>query len=213
MSRPKTKLLLTISLLALATAASAQQNGMYGGVSLGQAKINADATVLGNGLTAAGGIGGISSTIDSKDTGFKLRLGYQLSDHLAVEGGYVDFGKAKYSSTYTLPGAGSASGQTEASGVNFDVLGRLPVNRDFSVFGKAGVLLAHVETNVSSADGSASVSNKANTLRPGLGGGVDYALNKTVGLRAEWERYFKVGNDSTGKSDVDLLSLGLNYRF
>ena len=48
MNHPKTKLLLTISLLALASAASAQQNGYYGGVSLGQAKINADASVLDN---------------------------------------------------------------------------------------------------------------------------------------------------------------------
>lgn len=213
MNRPKTTLLLTISLLTLATAASAQQSGYYGGVSLGQAKTNANASVFENGLTAAGGVGGISSAIDSKDTGFKLRLGYQLSDSLAFEGGYVDFGKAKYSGTYTFPGAGSASGKMEAGGVNFDVLGRLPLNRDFAVFGKAGVLLSRVETNVSSADGSASVSNKATTLKPGLGVGVDYALSKTVGLRTEWERYFKVGNDSTGKSDVDLLSVGLNYRF
>ncbi|HUW37797.1 MAG TPA: outer membrane beta-barrel protein [Rhodocyclaceae bacterium] len=212
MNHPKTKLIVTISLLALASAASAQQDGFYGGISLGQANLHADASALDSGLSGAG-IGGVSSSIDSKDTGFKLRLGYQLSDRIALEGGYIDFGKAKYSGAYTLPGAGSVSGQREASGVNFDVLGRLPLDNGFSVFGKAGVLLAHVESKASTADGSASFSNSANTLRPGLGGGVDYALAKNVDLRAEWERYFKVGNASTGKSNADLLSAGLNYRF
>jgi len=212
MKHPKTKLILTISLLAAATAASAQQNGFYGGISLGQAKINADASAFTNGLTGAG-IGGIGSSIDNKDTGFKLRLGDQLTNNIALEGGYIDFGKAKYSGAYSLPGTGSASGQREVYGLNFDVLGSLPLNNGFSVFGKAGVLLSRVKTSAATADGSASFSNSATTLRPGLGGGVDYALSKNVDLRAEWERYFKVGNDSTGKSDADLLSAGLNYRF
>ncbi|OIQ91397.1 outer membrane protein P5 precursor [mine drainage metagenome] len=213
MNHPKTKLIVTLSLFALAGAASAQQNGFYGGISLGQANLNADAGTLDNGLNAAGGIGGISSSIDSKDTGFKLRLGDQLSQNLALEGGYIDFGKAKYSGAYSLPGAGSASGQRQVYGFNFDVLGSVPLDNGFSVFGKAGVLLSRVKTSAATADGSASFSNSATTLRPGLGGGVDYALSKNVDLRAEWERYFKVGNDSTGKNNADLLSAGLNYRF
>ena len=216
MNRSKARLLLTVSLLALAGTASAQQSGrtdFYGGVSLGQAKFNANTGGIDSGLATAGGIGGISSAIDGRNTGFKLRLGYRLSDRLALEGGYVDFGKANYSASYTVPGAGNASGRMEAEGVNFDVLGRIPLNRGFAVFGKAGVLLSRVETNVSSADGSASVSSRATTLRPGLGGGIDYTLSRNVSLRTEWERYFKVGNDSTGKSDVDLLSAGLDYRF
>ena len=213
MNRPKTKLLLTLSLLALAGAASAQQSGYYGGISLGQAKFKADAGGIENGLAASAGIGGFSGAIDNRDTGYKLRLGYRLNDSIAFEGGYVNFGKANYSGAYSLPGAGSATGKMEAAGVNFDVLGRLPLNRDFSVFGKAGVLLARVKTSAISADGSASLGTTATKLSPGLGGGIDYALSKTVGVRAEWERYLKVGNDSTGKGDVDLLSVGLNYRF
>lgn len=207
------KLILTTSLLALATAASAQQGGYYGGISLGQAKINADAGAFDRGLTTTSGIGGIASSIDNKDTGFKIRLGDQLTDNIAVEGGYVDFGKAKYSASYTLPGAGSASGHREVSGLNFDVLGRLPLQSGFSVFGKAGVLLSRVETSVAAADGSASLTQRATTLRPGLGGGMDYALSRNVDLRAEWERYFRVGNDSTGKNNADLLSVGMNYRY
>ena len=213
MNNSKNKMLLSLTLLTITTVASAQQSSLYGGVSVGQSNFKADASAIETGLSSTGSISGISGAIDSKNTGFKLRLGYQLSDYVAVEGGYIDFGKAKYSGSYTLPGAGSVSGRTEAGGVNVDVLGKLPINREFAVFGKAGILLARTETNASSADGSASVSSHATTLRPGLGGGVDYALSSNVGLRTEWERYFKVGNNDTGKGDVDLLSVGLNYRY
>jgi len=213
MNGPKTKLLLTISLLAFAGVASAQQSGFYGGISLGQAKANSSTGAFDNALTASGSISGLSSTLDNKDEGFKLRLGYQLSEIMAVEGGYVDFGKAKYSGTYTVPGAGSANGQMETRGVNFDLLRRLPINRDFSVFAKGGLLLSREESKVSSADGTVATSNTATTLRPGLGLGAEYALSKSVGLRAEWERYYNVGNSSTGKGDVDLLSAGVNLRF
>ena len=89
----------------------------------------------------------------------------------------------------------------------------MPINQDFSLFGKGGLLLSREETVVSSADGTVAASNAANTLRPGLGLGAEYALSKKVGLRAELERYYNVGISSTGKTDADLLSAGLDMRF
>jgi len=47
-----------------------------------------------------------------------------------------------------------------------------------------------------------------------LGLGAQYNLSKSVGLRAEWERYFDVGDaDSTGEMDVDLISAGVVFKF
>jgi OOP family OmpA-OmpF porin len=45
----------------------------------------------------------------------------------------------------------------------------------------------------------------------GLGG--RYDITKAIGARAEWQRYRKVGGDSTGKDDIDVFSVGLLFSF
>jgi opacity protein-like surface antigen len=46
-----------------------------------------------------------------------------------------------------------------------------------------------------------------------VGLGAQYNLSKSVGLRAEWERYFEVGDNTTGEMDIDLISVGVVYKF
>jgi opacity protein-like surface antigen len=48
---------------------------------------------------------------------------------------------------------------------------------------------------------------------PLLGAGVGYDLTRNVALRAEWDRYFRVGDASTGRGDIDQYTVGVAYRF
>ena len=70
-------ILLTAGLIC-ASAASAADNGVYFGASIGQANAEVD-----QGLTQ----------IDGDDTGFKFIVGVRPLDWLAVEASYVDFGQ------------------------------------------------------------------------------------------------------------------------
>ena len=67
----------TLALLLLAGAASAADNGIYFGASVGDSNIE-----IHEGL----------AQVDGSDTGFKLIAGFRPLDWLAVEGNYIDMG-------------------------------------------------------------------------------------------------------------------------
>jgi len=58
-----------------------------------------------------------------------------------------------------------------------------------------------------------STSDKPTGTSADFGAGVKYDFQKKVGAQAEFQRYASIGNDSTGKSDVDLISASIVYRF
>ena len=43
--------------------------------------------------------------------------------------------------------------------------------------------------------------------------GVEFAVFMGFALRAEVERYSRIGNNDTGKQDVDMLSVAALYKF
>lgn len=166
------------------------------------------------------GVTGLASSMDDTDTGYKLQLGYKFTPNWAVEGGYVDLGKFNYTASFTgsvVPGgAGSASADIKASGWNIAGVGTYPINDQFSVFGKLGIIDAKVEidASVTGAGGVGSTSTSATKWKTLWGAGAACNLSKQWSLRAEWERFNNLGDsDQTGESSVDLLSLGVVFNF
>jgi OOP family OmpA-OmpF porin len=109
------------------------------------------------------GVDGGSSGVSGKVFG-----GYQLNRNFAVEAGVADLGRLS-----------NDSGTITSHGEYLDAVGLLPLSGDFSLLGSVG--LAHVNLNTSNGDASGS------GLKLGLGG--EYALNRNVSLRGEYERY------------------------
>lgn len=205
------KKLALIVLLATATAPTFAGN-VYVVGSVGLSTFDIDKNELDNVLTTVG-VTGLSSSLDKRDTGYKVQVGYQFNQNFALEGGYVDLGKASYSANYT---GGSATANVEASGLNVSALGIMPINESFSVFGKLGVIRAKVEENGIATDtgGSASGSASSTDWKPNFGIGGTYNINTQLGIRAEYERFNQLGDsDTTGEADVDLLSAGVVYKF
>lgn len=61
---------------------------------------------------------------------------------------------------------------------------------------------------------SASDSADDTSAKGYWGIGAAYRFNKQWSLRAEWERFNKLGDENkTGESDVDLLSVGVVFNF
>jgi OOP family OmpA-OmpF porin len=194
-----------------ATCAMADNTGWYGGANLGQSQATIDdaritSGLLANGLTA-GGINDIN-----RDLGFKVFGGYQYNKYFAVEGGYFDLGQFGFN-TSTIP-AGTLSGDIKLKGLNLDAVGILPITEKFSVFGRIGV--THTQANDSFVGtGAVNVLNpnpnsRETNLKVGLG--LQYALTDSLTLRSEIERY-RIDDAVGNKGDVDLVSVGLVYRF
>ena len=206
------KKLALITLLVAATATSAFAGEGYFVASVGQSDADISKSSIDQALSSAG-VTGISSTLSKTDTAYKLQLGYQFNKNFALEGGYVDLGKANYSTTFT---GGSAKAEAKSAGINIAAVGILPVNESFSVFGKLGVIYAKVDVAASATGTTSTAFTSANStdFKPNVGVGASYQINKDVGVRAEYERFGKIGKSSvTGEADVDLFSAGVVVKF
>lgn len=205
----------TLGLVALAVIAGpfavADDSGWYGAINIGQSRANIDDTRITGGLLA-GGVTAASITDDDHHFGYKVSGGYRFHQYFALEGGYFDLGKFGFTAT-TTP-AGTLSGTIEIKGVNLDAVGMLPFTDKFSAFGRFGVNYAEAK-DFFAGTGSVNVPNpnrKERTANYKFGLGLEYDFTKHLGLRAEAERY-RI-NDAVGnKGDIDLVSLGLVYRF
>ncbi|MBC2730805.1 outer membrane beta-barrel protein [Thiobacillus sp.] len=202
--------LASFALLALSTTAFA--DGFYGVGEITRSNLSLDRNHF-DGALLANGATGLSSSDSGNSTKWRLQGGYRFNPNLAVEAGYIDFGKAKYTASYS---GGSAQGSLKAGGVDVAALLSLPLSDSFSVFGKAGVVAAKVDSRLSASGAAVAASGDASThvVRPLLGVGALYKLSDHVDLRADYDHVSGLGkSDKTGKMGANLFSLGLAYNF
>lgn len=205
----------TLGLAALAVLCSpfalAQDTGWYGGINFGQSSANIDDAKITSSLLG-GGFASASVANDERDTGYKLYGGYRINRNLAVEGGYFDLGKFGYTAT-TVP-AGTLTGTIKLRGLNLDVVGIVPINAKFSAFGRIGLNYAEARDSFTGT-GSVTVLNPSPSKRDvnyKLGLGIQYDFTPSLGVRVEAERY-RIDDAVGSKGDVDLVTVGLLYRF
>lgn len=204
-----------LSLVALAIIASplalAQDTGWYVGSNLGQSRAAIDderitRSLIGSGFT------GLSITDDDRSNGYKVFGGYQFNKNLALEGGVFNLGNFGYTAS-TIP-AGTLNGRIKLRGLNLDVVGTLPITDRFSAFGRIGANHAQARDSFSGT-GAVHVLNPNPSKRDTnlkLGLGVQYNITESLLVRAEVERY-RIDDAINNKGDVDLVTVGLLYRF
>ncbi|HZM33192.1 MAG TPA: outer membrane beta-barrel protein, partial [Burkholderiales bacterium] len=167
----------------VAAAQSMDMSAFYIGGSIGQSELK----------DACEGV----ASCDEKDTAWRFIAGYQINKNFAAEVGYTDLGEA------SAPGASAEASAWELVGLGF-----LPLGNHFSLYGKAGVYRGDVEA--SGLGVSVEESNNGLTY----GAGVQWDFGKRLGLRAEWQRYADVGGDDVGgETDVDVMNIGVVFRF
>jgi OOP family OmpA-OmpF porin len=204
----KFKTLLVIALSTASTLASAQ---WYGGISAGTSSIqlkDSDVAVT----------GGTTSSIQKNETGtgFKLLAGYQFNPNFALEGGYVNLGKANATNSVTGP-TGSLRGDISADGWTAMAVGMLPATERLSLLGKIGTLYSTTKGEYSPTGamvivGPTSASKSEFNLAYGLG--LQYDISKTVSIRGELDSYADLRiSDAGNKRTVNLLSVGVVSRF
>lgn len=175
----------SVATLALAAAGAAQAQVFYAGGSLGGSYWDVEEVP--------------GASIDQSDFGFKVHLGFEFSPYVAVELGWADVGKARFS------GSG-ISGDLKGSGAYLDLVGTLPIAEGWVLLGRFGAFNGKAKGTVS---GLGSTSDSGNDVKFGVG--FEWHVSRQVAIRGEWERYrFEVFGD---QGDVDLWSAGVNVRF
>ena len=156
--------------------------GLYLGAGLGQATIK----------ESAGG-----ATFDASDAAYKAFVGYRFNIipiiDLAVEGGYIDFGKPSQD-------IGGQNVQIKLHGPNAAGLLIFPLG-PIDLYGKAGMLSWSADSS-----GAGTTSSTTGT-DPFYGVGVGFYIWK-IGIRAEYEKYNIKDTDS-----VQMYSLSALFQF
>jgi OmpA-OmpF porin, OOP family len=184
-----------IAILAAGFAApfAAHAQGAYIGLNVGQATHKVDDTA---GVTTV--------SRDQTQTAYKVYGGYNFNKYFGVEGGYADFGSSK--NVYRVSGT-NVTLNYKAQAVYAAAVGNLPLNDQFSLFGKLGVTNNHASANASAGGVTARVSgNKSSAL---IGVGAAYNVTKNVAVALEYEDYGKTAEDAK----ANMWSLGVRYHF
>lgn len=204
--------IVAVAFAALAAPASAQ-TGLYLGAGAGVGFLPFDDDFLQvSGATAS------TVTTEEGSFGYKAFIGYRFHPNIAIEGGYMNFGDFEFTRNVTSPFGGTAQADLEVSGWNIDVLGILPLPRNWTLFVKAGALYSTTKTTYS-ATGAVTFAPGTN-LNPQvsewnfkIGFGGQYDFHQNLGVRIEVETAFDVGNSQTGEGNVTLVSGSLLFRF
>lgn len=201
----KKLLLPTLALATFATAAPAiaDNNNFYLGFSAGQARPRFDQPTW---LT------GLPLTFTGSDTAWKVFGGYQFNQNFALEGNYVKFGT--YVANVNVAG-GPLFTDVNINAWGASLVGTLPLAKDFSIFGKAGMAYTRESRGTCSALCQVNTTFSANNIwSPTVGVGLKYDFHPNWNVRGEVERYTKVGsNDNSFGASINLYTLGLAYKF
>jgi len=156
------------------------------------AQLNASSVYLG------GSLGRSNFKAPSEtDTAWRLFGGYQINRNFAAEIGYHNLGEVNF-----------VQGDRNAQVWELVGVGAWPVATALSVYGKLGGYYGKSELK-------SSVVPSGDDTNGGLtyGFGAQYDFTPQAGLRLEWQRYDQVGGSRSGETDIDVLNVGLLYRF
>ena len=181
--------LMVVACALMSSPALAQHQGFYLGLGFGQS----DAKDACNGAAAFG------LMCDDSDTATKFFAGYQFNRNLAVEAGYTDLGRARF----TGPGG---SIDFESTGFEVMAVGIAPLGPQAWLYGKAGIFFWDLDVSF------VGLSESGTELTYGFGVGFDFTRN--FAARFEYQVYPDIGDDfTTGTSDVAVLGVNLIFRF
>lgn len=186
----KKNVLALLAALAVSVPAFAADTGGYLVGMVGQTKVKGIDTP-----------GATNASVDDKDTGFKLGGGYAFHRNVGVEATYVGLGKASAS-------AGAQNFEFKASGIAVVAVGMLPVTNQVTLLGRLGFIDATVKATGPGA------SEKSTKVKTTFGIGASYSFTPQFAVRADYDRYSKLGDsNTTGESDIDMISVGVVYKF
>ena len=213
-----------LSLSACLSVPAFAESGFYIGAQVGQSRFRENTgdfndvviqAFADNGLVVVDG----DSSLDKTDTAFGGLIGYKFLPAFAVEAGYVDLGQLSYTSSGTVSDGfflypATADFSADAKGPTLSALGILPLSPTWDIYLRGGAFFAKttLQADISVGGFGGDDEMSSDSVDALAGGGIAVHLGERFGLRAEYTRYFKVGDeDTTGEADVDQLTVGFTY--
>jgi hypothetical protein len=207
-------------------SARAAQLGIYAGISYAMVEKDSTRAAFENealGIYDAFGFTpqSTSASLDSKDSSYGFVVGWRLTEHIALEGGYLDLGDVVYKDRSTGVFANTQQNwgqniETSTSGIALSALAILPLSYRWELFARGGALISNSEESVFITDGNQSQKLRANQSGFDLfaGAGVSFSLAEIYNVRLEYGRVFDAGDtDLLDEADVDMLSLNVTVSF
>jgi opacity protein-like surface antigen len=212
-------MLLTCSSMALADNDSVKKDttwyvGTVIGTVIGNSSNRQSETEVTNELLTSSTVTVTNLAVDDSRIGWKLNVGFDLTENVAIEAGYMDFNDVNvelnpvvsdpgnYFNTAKKIHPNSTEGFTVGSVYHYDL------SDNFGLTGSIGLYNWEGDFNTQPLNGIQSISTDADSgtdVYFGLGGG--YQLAEDVTLKIEWEHY-QLDDD-----DAQMWSIGVNYHF
>ena len=144
------------------------------------------------GASDAGSYCSGSANCEDGDTAWKIFGGYKISENLSAEASYVNLGDVHKTTT-------GGTENSDITALTATAVGTMPINEQFDIFGKIGAMRWSSDNTSGSQDGFG--------ITYGIGAKMD--LNETTKLRAEWEKFPSIETSNSAKTDVNMLSVGV----
>jgi hypothetical protein len=211
-----------------AATAHAAQTGIYAGISFAMVEKDSTRSAFQDeavGIYDAFGFTpqSTSASLDSKDSSYGFVVGWRLTEHIALEGGYMDLGDVAYKDRSTglfantpPPENWAQNIETSTSGIALSALGILPLSYRWETYARGGVLIANSEESVFITDGINSQKLQAtqSSFDFFAGVGVSFSLAEIYNIRLEYGRVFDAGDDDVlDEADVDMATLNVTVSF
>jgi hypothetical protein len=211
-----------------AGTARAAQLGIYAGISYAMVEKDSSRSAFEDEAFAIYNAFGFmpqttTGSFDTKDSSYGFVVGWRLTEHIALEGGYTDLGEVVYRDRSTglfddLPDPENWAQNVESStsGIALSALGIWPLSYRWEVYARAGVLISNNTESVFITDGINSESLSASKSGADLlaGVGVSFSIVEIYNLRLELGRVFDAGEDDTlDEADVDMATLNIAVSF
>lgn len=177
--------LAVIGILAGASAYAEQGPGFYLGAGVSQASVKID-----------------DVDFNDSDNGFKVLIGYNFNKNFGAEVTYFDGGAP--SENYDVGFGPPVKVEVAFTGANVSLVGKIPVNETFGVFGKVGY--ASYKAKVTGSSGGFSSSESVDDEDVSYGGGLSLSFGQ-FDLLGEYEAINIDGGD------FHTISLTGIYRF
>lgn len=182
----KKQILIALIGTALAAPFAVQAQNAYVGGNIGRAEQK---------------LSGVDGSLKDKDTSFKLYGGMMFDKTFGAEIGFVNFGKAEsveVDGTFTSKVRAFYAAGTAA----------FPLNEQFSLTAKVGVSANRVKESFT---GDADIKENRTSLLLGIGAKYNFAPNLAAVI--EYENFGKVLKEEGETTKVNMLSVGIQYKF
>lgn len=192
------KLGLALLAAVLCIPFTAQADNGYIGFNAGRAgqKLNADE----------------EGSLKANSTGYKLYGGYEFNQYFGVQGGYIDMGKAK--EAYAFDDV-TGNGSSKVKSLYIAATASLPVNDQFSIFGKLGVSRNRVRLSDNWLQSGIAHYESVSVTRTKrlVGIGAAYKFTKNLTAVAEYEDFGRLVKGEGADLKARMLSIGVRYHF